>query len=294
MTHRTLLLSVLSGFSLLIVFPTLATVIHSLAQKGEYSHIFLIPAISSALIYRERDKVLANVQTSFVRGMSLVASSLILSWAGTAYGGFVSPNDKLSVSFLTLVIFWIGCFVICYGVRAARAALFPLLFLLLMVPLPDIIISNVVHFLQKGSAEVAYFLFGTAGVPVLQKGLVFSLPGIEIEVASECSGIRSSIALFITSLVLGHWYLNETWKKLLLTILVVPIVVLRNGLRIFTLATLGIYVNPSYLHGPLHHRGGIVFYVLSLLVLLPLLKMLQSSGQRPHCAPASSIGFHGN
>ena len=276
-TRSTLWFLLLFLISILVFFRALETLVGLLGQKGEYSHILLIPAIGSILIYRERTKISIANRPNFWIGVPLVVLSLVF-WIAGNYVGSLSQNDNLSLSMFALVLYWIGSFIICYGTSSARIVLFVLPFLLLMVPFPDFLIGRIVAGLQKVSADTAYLLFTMAGVPVFRNGFIFSLPGIEIEIATECSGIRSSIALFITSLVLGHYCLASNWKKLVLMLFVLPIVVLKNGLRIFTLAVLGIYVNPSFLNGPLHHRGGIVFYALSVLLLLALLKMLREPG----------------
>ena len=93
---------------------------------------------------------------------------------------------------------WIGAFALCYGSRVARAAAFPLLFLLLMVPLPEAVLDKTIYLLQLGSTEIACLLFKVCQVPVFATGFILSLPSVSIEVAKECSGIRSSVALFIT------------------------------------------------------------------------------------------------
>lgn len=101
-------------------------------------------------------------------------------------------------------------------------AAFPLLFLLLLVPLPNRALDWTIHLLQEGSTYVAHFLFNAVGVPVLRQGFILTLPGVVIEVANECSGIRSSIALFITCLLAAHLYLRSPWKILVLCLLVFP------------------------------------------------------------------------
>ena len=127
------------------------------------------------------------------------------------------------------------------------------------------------------SAEASYALFQLFGVPVLRIGFIFSLPGVSIEVAKECSGIRSSLVLVIMSLLAGHLFLRSVWTKAVLTLATLPLLVVKNGIRIVTLSLLSIYVDPSFLTGSLHHQGGIVFFLLALVLLAPVLRLLQQS-----------------
>ena len=137
-----------------------------------------------------------------------------------------------------------------------------------MVPIPRSILQSTNSFLQIRSADATYVLLKVARVPVLRTDPVhLSVPGLDIEVAAECSGIRSSIMLFVVSLVIGYLFLESWWKRALFTLLVVPVTILKNGLRIFVLATLGVYVDRSYLTGRLHHQGGILYFLLALALL---------------------------
>src|SRR5207244_11592806 len=103
----------------------------------------------------------------------------------------------------------------------------------------------------------------------------FALPGVTIEVAKECSGIRSSLALLVTSLLAGHLFLRSGWRKSVLVLAILPLLVVKNGIRIVTLSLLSIYVDPGFLTGSLHHEGGIIFFLLALILLAPVLWFLQ-------------------
>jgi exosortase len=183
----------------------------------------------------------------------------------------MSENDWLAGAVFAFVLVSIGGFVLSYGARAAKQALFPLLFLLFMIPIPDLVLTRIVHWLQLGSAEVTDALFQSVGVPVFRTGLVFALPGVTVEIAEECSGIRSSIALIITSLLAGHLFLRTVWGKAALILVTLPLIVLKNGIRIVTLSLLAVYVDPGFLSGPVHRQGGVVFLLLTLVILLPVL-----------------------
>ncbi len=138
-----------------------------------------------------------------------------------------------------------------------------------------------IYFSQCGSTSVAYFLFRALGVPVLRQGFLLTVPGVTIEVAKECSGIRSSMALFITCVVAAHVFLRTPWKKLLFVLLAFPLALLKNGVRIVTLTLLSIYVDPSFLTGRLHQQGGFIFFLLALAILAPVLKLLEKSEHHP-------------
>jgi exosortase len=138
-----------------------------------------------------------------------------------------------------------------------------------MVPLPDPILARIIYLLQHGTTEITYLLFKAVGVPVLRQGFALSVPGVTIEVATECSSIRSSTVLFIMCLLAAHLCLRTRWKAILFVLLIFPMSITKNGIRIATLTLLSIYVDPGYLRGSLNRDGGFVFFLLALIILLP-------------------------
>ena len=252
-----------------------------LSFKNElYSHIILIPLISGYFFYESRKSLLSEVRTSIPLGTAIAVLGSILYVAGLSQGGKLHPNDRLSILLFSAVTFWIGGFVFLYGVRSFRAAAFPLLFLFFLTPVPIFVIERFILVLQIASTEVTHLFFRITGVPVLREGFTFHLPGLSIEVAKQCSGIRSSIALVITSIIAGKLFLNTGWRKWILVLAIFPVTVFKNGLRIVTLTLLGTYVDPRILGSELHKSGGIPFFAVALLLLAPVLWFLIKSEKR--------------
>ena len=166
------------------------------------------------------------------------------------------------------------------GGALMRALAFPFALLVFMIPLPDFMRDGVEMFLQHGSAMVAGWMLAVSDVPVLQDNLVFKLPGINLEVARECSGIHSTMVLFITSLVAGHFFLRSPWKRAVLCLAVIPLALVRNGFRVFVLGELCTHIGPQMIDSPIHHHGGPLFFALSLVPFLVLLYLLKRS-ERP-------------
>jgi exosortase/archaeosortase family protein len=101
-------------------------------------------------------------------------------------------------------------------------------------------------------------------------------------VAPECSGIRSSFVLFITSLVAGQLFLRSSWKRALFALAVIPLGILRNAFRIVVIGELCVHVDPGFIDSPIHHRGGPVFFAISLIPFLLLLYYLRKTDVRKH------------
>ena len=268
-------LAVLLAVSLLVGWRPLVDTFALALQNSAYTHILLILPISAALILLEwrslRPMVARNVRVgSALLAMAVLVAGVVRGWSASL------PSDvQLSIEMFALVLSWIGAFVLCFGSRVSRSVLFPLCFLFGLVPFPQLVLNEIVRLLQQGSAFAAYVLFAAVGVPVAQNGVLLTIPGLTVEVAQECSSIRSSSMLLVTTMVLAQLLLRSPWRKALVIGVAVPLSVAKNGLRIFTIAMLGTRVDPGYLTGRLHHDGGIVFFMIALIGVFVLLWILR-------------------
>lgn len=242
------------------------------------SHILLILPLGGLLLYFNRYKIFSDIQVNSDRKGTIIGGSglFLLGLIFLLLSKYQPLNaEKFSLEILSLVILWISGFIFCYGSESFVKARFPLFFLLLLVPFPGSVIDRAIFALQVGSSDVAYGLLRILNVPVLKEGFILRLPMVNLEVAKECSGIRSSIALLVTVLVAAELVLRSSWRKVLLVIAIIPILVLKNGARIVTIYLLAAYLNPAFLHGWLHTSGGIVFYLLGLIALIPVAALLR-------------------
>ena len=130
------------------------------------------------------------------------------------------------------------------------------------------------------SAEATALYFAIAGTTLVRHGTVFELPGIVLEVAQECSGIRSSWVLVITSLLASHLFLKSPWRRLVLVAFVIPLGILRNGFRVFVIGLLCVHVGPHMVDSAIHRQGGPLFFALSLVPLFLLLWWLRRQERR--------------
>ncbi len=252
--------------ALALVFEPLRDLITS-GRSDYYSHIVLIPLVSAYFLYTERKGLLGDPFPSIRGGAALVIIGLALYLIGLIQHT-LNQNDRASFLAFSAVLFWIGGYLAVYGVKSFRREPFPFLFLVFMIPIPSYVLDKIIYALQVGSTEMADLLFSVSGVPYNRQGFVFTLPRISVEVAEVCSGIRSSLALFITSILAGHFFLDKFWKKVILGIIVFPVTVFKNGIRIITLSLLGAYVDERWLTGSfLHQSGGFVFFIPALAIL---------------------------
>jgi exosortase len=245
-------------------------------SNEQYTHAVLVFPIGVALAFLEGRAKGIKPNWSPFPALALVFASLIASLiARITLPG--TSETALEVGSASLVVFWIGFVMLFFGVHAVRQLLFPLLMLFLIIPVPQFMVDKCIVGLQVASSEAVFTLFRWAGVPVLKSGFILTLPALEIEVAQQCSGIRSSLVLLISSLVLGHLYLRTRWGTALLVAAAIPITIAKNAVRIFILSMLGMTVNPAFLYGRLHRNGGVVFFTLALVGVVGLIKVLRQA-----------------
>jgi exosortase C (VPDSG-CTERM-specific) len=268
----------LAAFSL----PLLELVNH-VAGSELHSYILLVPFVVAYLLNTRRDQLpkkyaaeLPLAIVSFAVGLGVFGFSAWLDFVGRT----PTNNDHLALltlSFLCCLV--AGCFFF-LGRDWMRAAAFPLAYLIFMVPMPDAMADALETASKYASAEVANVLFHLSGTPLLRAGNVFQLPNITIEVAQECSGIRSSWVLLMTSILAANLFLKTPWRRFALVAFVIPLAILRNGFRILVIGLLCVNLGPQMIHSVIHRRGGPVFFALSLIPLFVLLWWLRKGETR--------------
>lgn len=275
----TLFALVLAG----LFFKPLLELVRFSLHSDLHSHAVLIPIISGYLVWLRCKETLPAPTTSPVLAVIPLAVGLLGLRAlifDDAPAAPFRPNDYLALASFTFLCFlWSGALLLLGG-KLLRSLAFPAAFLIFITPLPTGVENALEVFFQYTSAEAAAFLFAITGSAVFREGLVFHLPGITIQVAQECSGVRSSLVLFLTSLLAGHLFFKSPWRQAALTCFVIPLAILRNGFRIFTIGELCVHISPAMIDSPIHHRGGPVFFALSLIPFFLLLLWLRRGERR--------------
>jgi len=250
------------------------------AGSDLHSHILLVPFVAVYLLYIQRGSLPAPGRRSIAGAALLVGIGLAALAAAIGWRESLSLNDHLALMALAFVTLVAAGGFLFLGSKWMAAAAFSVAFLVFMVPLPDAAVYRLERASVLASAEAAALYFNLAGTTLVRHGTVFELPGIVLEVAQECSGIRSSWVLFITSLVASHMFLRSPWRRLALVAFVIPLGILRNGFRVFVIGLLCVHVGPHMVDSVIHRQGGPFFFALSLVPLFILLWWLRRGERR--------------
>lgn len=256
---------------------------YSVEPGSLYSHIILIPFVSLYLGWINRKSLPVPARGPFAAvglfsglGILLILLYFVLSRAGVEF----SRDDFLSITIGSFYCFVIAAAIFCLGNTFCRKVFFPLAFLVFIIPFPASVTTALENASKYASAGTYEFLMKLCGATYYREGFTFALPGLNIQVAQECSGIRSSLVLFITSLIAGYLFLSKRRNRALISLLVLPLGVLRNAFRILVLSLLTVHWDPRVIDSPLHHQGGPLFFALSLVPFLLALYLLSRSEKR--------------
>jgi exosortase len=294
-TYSYRVLAVLWIASLVFWWPVAVATLGLALRHEAYTHILIVLPISVSLIVLEWTKQAWRPAPSIRAGLVVLALAVLIGVGGLRWGrvDILTGDVRLTIEMLALVTWWIGSFLLCFGRAALRVCIFPLLFLLWLVPLPEIALNHMVSFRQTGTASLARLMLATATVPVAQDGTTLTIPGLRLQIAEQCSSIRSSMMLVVISMVMSYLLLRSFPGRAVVTLAAIPLSIAKNGLRVFTLAVLGAYVDRNILSGPLHHKGGPVFLAVSLACVVGLIwfmRALENRASQRCVAPVGQVG----
>lgn len=275
--------------SVVAVHSELTGLVNLSLKDDRYTYVAVMPLVAIGLVLLKWKPIVASSRYSFTLGIPLMATGIVIALEPAAGGSYA---QNFSAGICGIVVVWVAGFVLFFGPKAAWIARFPLALLFLTIPVPATVLDYVTTGLQNSSAYMSAILFRVIGVPILRQGLIFSLPGFDIQIAPQCSGIRSSISLVIASGLAGYLLLRTAVHRLFVVFVTIPLVILKNAIRIVALSTAALYVNQGFLHGNLHRYGGLCFSLLDIVIVLPLLLRFHTSESRtPNgcAAPAQNV-----
>jgi len=239
------------------------------AANSYYSHGFLIPIIVIFLIYKNYGKVKPRKKGYGKFGFYLILFSQVIHI-------FALVADIHFISGLSLILFIWG--VAYYFYSNVQSILFPLTYLLFMIPLPlpwIKAISLPVKFLVVNSSSK---LATAMGIPVLKSGFYIHLPNGMLLIGDPCSGLRSLISFLALGALIGYLHEAKLWIRVFLFLLVIPVALFANMFRVIFLIFVSYFGSPSYASPgtPIHDLSGISVFILGLLFVLLIKRLLPS------------------
>jgi exosortase len=252
--------------------------------SADASYGVILAVVACALIWTRRRAAAPSRDGvwSSAAGLALLGLGLTLHLAGLFAADLFTT--RASFVFVAGGLTWFLA-----GRAAARTMAAPLMFLLLAIPIPELVVNAVTLPLQLMASHVAESTLALSGVPVFREGNVLELPSVTLQVAEACSGLRSAVSLASVALLLAWSSGGPIARRALLVVSTVPIAVVVNGLRIAATGVACETWGPSAAHGTWHTVTGWLTFVVGLLALLVLQWLLLERGGRrawnPQVAP---------
>ena len=259
--------ALVAAASLVVYLPIISSLVRQWASDENYSHGFLIVPFAVFFGWQQRRALLREPMRPSAWGAVLVAFSLLLLAAGVL-------GAELFLSRVSLIGIVAGSIVFLWGWRHLRRLAFPVLFLLLMVPLPAIVFNQVAFPLQLLASRAGEAVISTAGIPVVREGNILVLPSTTLEVAEACSGIRSLVSLLALGLVMGKLREPRRWARVVLAFLTIPVAIVANAARVAGTGLMAQWIGPAAAQGFFHEFSGWVVFVLALALLMGVARML--------------------
>jgi exosortase len=262
-------LGVVAALTVWLYGPILLHLLGQWWQDPNFSHGFFVPLFSAFVVWQERDRLRRLPLQASWSGLPILALALCVLIVG-------QMGAELFLSRLSLLLAMAGLIVLFLGWNFFRATFFPWAFLLLMIPIPAIIFSQITFPLQLLASRVAAEILPLFGVPILREGNVIHLPSMALEVAEACSGVRSLMSLVALAIIYGYLMEKRLWLRWLLAVASVPIAVVANSVRIIGTGLLVQYWDPDKAEGYFHASWGWIIFVISLLLLYAFHSLINS------------------
>jgi exosortase len=251
----------LAGIIVLLYAPVFGLMARQWWGDPNWSHGFLVPAFSGYILWRERGRWIGTADGGSCVGLAGVVASLALLVAGTLAAELFTTRFSFVLFVASLVVFLAGW-------RTLRRVLFPMGFLLLMIPWPGIIYAELTLPLQFLASRWAAAALTVVHIPVLREGNLLILANYTLEVAQACSGIRSLVSLATVAVAYGYLVERRVSIRVLLVALVVPIAVASNAIRIFGTGVLTAEISPRLARGFFHEFSGWLIFLTAMALLM--------------------------
>jgi exosortase len=259
-------LMIAAGFAA-VYWQVFAKLVHDWYNDDNYSHGFLIIPVALYLAWERRQKLQQMTPAPSGFGMVVVVGSILVLLAGIL-------GSELFLQRVSIIGAFVGTLLFMFGWQCLRVLVFPLAFLLLMIPIPAIIFNQIAFPLQLLASRFGETAMGLASVPVLREGNVLILANTTLEVAEACSGIRSLVSLLTLAIVLGYFSDSRAWVRTLVAASSVPVAVITNGLRVAGTGIAAHEFGPEAAQGFFHEFSGWIVFVAAFALLLGLQQLI--------------------
>ena len=271
-SYRVIILhALLWGAFILLYFSTFVDLYQSRWENIDYTHAYIVLPVALFLAWLRRAEVkavlgIAVSAADTARGLALIVLAALMFLLGTRMG-------FLTITTLSLVPMIFGIIFYRYNGRLARVLMFPILYLLLLVPPPLGILDAITLPMRHITSAAAAAILGTF-LPVHREGMMIYIQDTQIFVGAPCSGFRSLVTMFALALVYVHVIRMEGARRLVLLASVVPLAMFGNMVRVVVLSLITCFFGKEAGEGFFHNFSGFVIFTIMMSGLLLVAKLI--------------------
>jgi exosortase len=249
-----------------LLLGSYAVVLWKLAQQWvsdpDMTHGPFVPFLVGYIVWERRVQLAALKPIHNVSGIVLMLIGAALLCIGPPGLDTFAVVTRIAFAFSL-----IGTIVYLRGWKTVRLLLYPLALLMLMFPMPGYVMEKLTFPLQIIASQLAERILELSSYSVLREGNILILPGQTLNIAEACSGLRSMLALTFLGQSYAYLFDSRAWMRLVIAILVVPIAVVANSLRIVATAIAGSY-NRAWGEGMYHESTGWIVFVVAFFCIV--------------------------
>jgi exosortase len=257
------------GLTAIVFFPTLRWLVASWSSNPYYSHGFLVPLLSGYFAWRQRDALRHRKPSNI--GLAILA-------LGLAVHLLAFPWQAHLVSALALVVVLAGLLLYFYGLETVRQMLFPLGFLLLMIPLP--FVERLAPALEAFVSRYATLMVQALGTPADSLGSQVRLAGGSFIIGAPCSGLRSIVSLFTLAVVFAYVVSGRLMVKIVLVAAAPFMAMIANLVRVASLLQVAHLFGPEVGMKYYHTLASPLLFLVAFTLLIVLGRILGCSELR--------------
>jgi exosortase A len=242
---------------LVLAAGTWREMLHQWWDVSTYNHILLVPPILAWLVRLRWPELSTLAPQAWWPGLGALAAGMLAWLAG----------DLWSVNLVAeggAVVMLQGAVALLLGPRVVAGLLFPLAYMLFLVPFGDEIVPP----LQAITARIAVALTHLSGVPATLDGVFIDTPVGLFEVAAACSGVKFLIAMVALGTLAAHLGFAGWRRRAAFMAAAVTVPVLANGVRAWGTIYVAQSRGVAFAAGFDHIVYGWIFFALVMAVLL--------------------------
>jgi len=256
-----------------LYFDVLRRLMSDWYNDENYSHGLLVPVIAGYALWQNREELRETpIRPMSLIGGALMAGAVLMLWAGTVGAEMFITRISFLFALISLVLYF-------GGKNWLKPMGFPLLLLLLAIPIPLLIFNRIAFPLQLIASDYAARIINLIGIPAFREGNVIELAEMKLEVVEACSGIRSLMSLATLAVTYVYFAEPQWWRRIAMVASVVPIAIVTNAARVTATGIMAHYRGEEAAQGFQHAFSGWLMFIVAMILLLAFAQLLRGASR---------------